>query len=73
MDAAARINITAECIAARAPNIVNKELEEPSVKDVNVYAAQTGGWIYEVWIGHRPVVVGWCHTRQAAEHEAFLA
>jgi hypothetical protein len=42
------------------------------MKDVNVYPAQSGGWIYEVWIAKRPVVVGWCHTRQAAEQQASL-
>ena len=31
-----------------------------------------GGWIYEVWIEHRPVVVGWCETRAKAEEEAAL-
>ena len=43
------------------------------MKDVSVYPAQTGGWIYEVWIAARPVVIGWCHTREAAEYEASLA
>jgi hypothetical protein len=43
------------------------------VKQINVYPAQTGGWIYEVWIEARPVVIGWCHTREAAEQEATLA
>ena len=43
------------------------------MKAFNVYPAQFGGWIYEVWIAKRPVVVGWCRTRQAAEHEASLA
>jgi hypothetical protein len=42
------------------------------MKGVNVYAAQAGGWIYEVWIAKRPVVVGWCHTREEAEQEARL-
>jgi hypothetical protein len=42
------------------------------MKDINVYPAQSGGWIYEVWIAKRPVVVGWCHTRQAAEQQASL-
>jgi hypothetical protein len=31
-----------------------------------------GGWIYEVWIEDRPVVVGWCETRAKAEEEAAL-
>jgi hypothetical protein len=28
--------------------------------------------MYEVWIAARPVVVGWCRTREAAEQEASL-
>lgn len=43
------------------------------MKDVNVYPAQSGGWMYEVWIAARLVVVGWCHTREAAEYEASVA
>ena len=46
---------------------------EALVKDVKLYAAESGGWIYEVWIARRPVVIGWCHTREAAEAEASLA
>jgi hypothetical protein len=46
---------------------------EGQVKDVKLYAAESGGWIYEVWIARRPVVIGWCHTREAAETEASLA
>jgi hypothetical protein len=42
-------------------------------KDVSVYPAQRGGWIYEVWVAARLVVIGWCRTREAAEHEAALA
>ena len=42
-------------------------------KDVSVYPAQRGGWIYEVWIAARLVVIGWSRTREAAEHEAALA
>ena len=38
-----------------------------------LYPAQGGGWIYEVWIASRPVVVGWCHTQAAALQEASLA
>ena len=41
--------------------------------DVRVYPAQSGGWIYEVWIAARPVVIGWCHTREGAVLEASLA
>ena len=46
---------------------------EGLVKDVKLYAAESGGWIYEVWIARRPVVIGWCHTREVAEAEASLA
>jgi hypothetical protein len=42
------------------------------MKDVNIYPVKSGGWMYEVWIAMRPVVVGWCHTREAAEQEASL-
>ena len=42
-------------------------------KNVNVYPSQSGGWIYEVWIESRAVVIGCCRTREAAEHEASLA
>lgn len=38
-----------------------------------LYPAEGGGWIYEVWIASRPVIVGWCHTQQAALQEASLA
>jgi hypothetical protein len=40
------------------------------MKDVNVYAGSSGGWIYEVWFEHRLVIVGWCHTREAAAYQA---
>lgn len=43
------------------------------MKDVNVYPSPAGGWLYEVWVAQRAVVVGWCRTREAAEREAFLA
>jgi hypothetical protein len=43
------------------------------MKDVSVYPAQSGGWIYAVWIAARPVIVGWCLTREAAEYEAAVA
>jgi len=42
------------------------------VKDVNIYPIESGGWMYEVWIGPRAIVVGWCRTREAAEQEASL-
>jgi hypothetical protein len=43
------------------------------VKQINIYPAESGGWIYEVWISTRAVVIGWCRTREAAEQEAALA
>jgi hypothetical protein len=43
------------------------------MKGVNIYPAQTGGWMYEVWIAARLVVIGWCRTREGAEHEAAVA
>ena len=43
------------------------------MKDVNVYPSESGGWIYEVWIAARLVVIGCCLTREAALHEATLA
>ena len=42
------------------------------MRDTNIYPAESGGWIYEVWISKRPVIIGWCQTREAAEHEASL-
>jgi hypothetical protein len=45
---------------------------EADSRSFNIYPAQAGGWIYEVWIAARPVVVGWCRTREAALHEANL-
>ncbi len=40
---------------------------------IHIYPARSGGWMYEVRINNRAVVIGWCHTRAAAEHEASLA
>ena len=40
------------------------------MKRVNIYPATSGGWIYEVWVAARAVVIGCCGTREAAEHEA---
>ena len=45
----------------------------PPGKKISVYAVQSGGWMYEVRIDERPVVVGWCRTREAAEKAAHLA
>jgi hypothetical protein len=39
---------------------------------VKVYASSSGGWIYEVWVAARLIVIGWSRTREAAEHEALL-
>jgi hypothetical protein len=66
------VSITAACIATALRDEVNKKREDASMTDVKVYAAEAGGWIYEVWIAKRPVVVGWCHTRVAAEQQASL-
>ena len=43
------------------------------MRDVNVYRSQSGGWIYEVWIAARLVIIGCCLTREAAELEAAIA
>lgn len=43
------------------------------MKDVNVYPSESGGWIYEVWVAARLVVIGRCETREDALHEAALA
>jgi hypothetical protein len=40
--------------------------------EVKIHPSATGGWIYEVWIADRPVVVGWCETRERAEQAAAL-
>lgn len=32
--------------------------------------AGQNGWFYQVWIASCLVVVGWCTTRERAEHEA---
>jgi hypothetical protein len=39
---------------------------------VSVYPADSGGWMYVVWINDRPVVIGWCQTRDQAEAQAAL-
>ena len=62
--------ITAECSAELESYPVTEK--RPPVKNV-VYPSQSGGWIYEVWIAERPVVIGWCRTREAAEQAAALA
>jgi hypothetical protein len=40
--------------------------------ETKIYPAQAGGWMYVVLFGQRPVVVGWCETRQQAEKAAAL-
>ena len=42
------------------------------MKKVIVYKSGAGGWIYEVWIATRAIVIGRCCTREAAESEAAL-
>ena len=39
---------------------------------VKVYPVESGGWMYEVWVEARLVVIGWSHSREGAEHEALL-
>jgi hypothetical protein len=43
------------------------------MKGIKVYPSKSGGWIYEVWIAARLVVIGCCRTREAAEQAASLA
>jgi hypothetical protein len=38
---------------------------------IKLHAGQNG-WFYEVWIASRPVVVGWCATRERALQQAEL-
>ena len=42
------------------------------MKHINVYKSAAGGWIYEVWVAARAIVIGYCLTREAAEAEARL-
>lgn len=42
------------------------------MRTVTIYPAAAGGWIYEVWIAARAIVVGRCRTREDAELEAGL-
>lgn len=41
------------------------------MKSINIYAG-SNGWLYEVWIASRLVVLGWCATRERAAQEAAL-
>ena len=41
------------------------------MKKVRVYES-AGGWLYEVGIAARAIVIGRCETREAAEAEAAL-
>jgi hypothetical protein len=52
------------------PNLA--DIQSTSMTEVKIHPSATGGWIYEVWIENRPVVVGWCETREKAEGEAAL-
>ena len=40
---------------------------------INIYPSRSGGWIYEVWVAARLVVMGCCRTREAAVQAASLA
>jgi hypothetical protein len=40
------------------------------MKRVTIYPAESGKWIYEVWVAARAVVIGCCATREAAERQA---
>jgi hypothetical protein len=73
MDGAGIISATAAADIIAGPEKSNYEPEGVPVKDINIYPVASGGWMYEVWIEARPVVVGWCHTKEAAEQEASLA
>jgi hypothetical protein len=42
------------------------------MKQVHFYQTHKG-WIYVVWVGERPTVVGCAATRHRAEQEAQLA
>jgi hypothetical protein len=42
------------------------------MNDVKVYPSHSGGWIYEVWVAARLIVIGWSRTREGAEQEALL-
>ena len=46
---------------------------KPENSAPEVYELPSGGWIYVVFVGTRPVVVGWSTTRERAEHAAALA
>ena len=61
----------AACIAARSARF--RTMGEAAVKEIKVYPAAAGGWIYEIWIAARPVVIGWCAQRETAEQKARLA
>lgn len=77
----AAAGVIAACIAAHnksytTAQAVGRRLAmttRAEARKLKIYPAQAGGWIYEVWIAARPVVIGWCHTREAALHEATLA
>jgi hypothetical protein len=48
------------------------DMQPEPLTEVKIRPSASGGWIYEVWIQNRPVVIGWCKTREKAEGEAAL-
>ena len=42
------------------------------MNSIRIYPAR-GGWFYEVWIGARLAVFGWCETRERAQFQASTA
>ena len=42
------------------------------MRHVHVYET-AAGWVYEVWIGERAVVIGFATTRERAQQAAELA
>ena len=43
------------------------------MKEIKIYPARDSGWMYEVWVAARALVIGHCRTREAAEEQARLA
>jgi hypothetical protein len=41
--------------------------------EIKIYPAVQGGWMYVVLVAQRPVVIGWCHSREQAERQASIA
>jgi hypothetical protein len=42
------------------------------MNNIRVYPGRDG-WFYEVWIGARLAVFGWCATQERAEFQAATA